>query len=190
MDFSATTRTFGMKIFLGVVDPDENLNVAFNFGRNLAEEITFDTPIVAVTDLSNLLIEKLADKFADELLTDDGALKYPPEEFLQHVPQSYRCMTSAIIGALVAAAHNSTLIVVDTGAIDIITRYLEEICPEIRPFILRSAQLIEYKNEDGNPNGFDGEAACIGVEIVEAALTALNEMKTFDETGVAKAIRS
>lgn len=189
MDFSATTRTFGMKIFLGVVDPDENLNVAFNFGRNLAEEITFDTPIVAVTDLSNLLIEKLADKFADELLTEDGALKYPPEEFLQHVPKNYRCMAGAIIGALVAAAHNSTLVVVDTGAIDIITRYLEEICPEIRPFILRSAQLIEYKNEDGNPNGFDGEAACMGVEIVEAALTALNEMKTFDETGVAKAIR-
>ena len=39
-----------MKIFLGIVDPEENLNVAFNFGRNLAEEITFDTPIVAVTD--------------------------------------------------------------------------------------------------------------------------------------------
>lgn len=190
IDFSATTRTFGMKIFLGVIDPDENLNVAFNFGRNLAEEITFDTPIVAVTDLSNPLIEKLADKFADELLTADGALKYPPEEFLQHVPQSYRCMTSAIIGALVAAAHNSTLVVVDTGAIDIITRYLEAICPEIRPFILRSAQLIEYKDPDGNPNGFDGEAACIGVEIVEAALTALNEMKTFDETGVAKAVRN
>jgi len=189
MDFSATTRTFGMKIFLGVVDPDENLNVAFNFGRNLAEEITFDTPIVAVTALSNLLIEKLAENFTDELLTADGALKYPPEEFLQHVPQNYRCLASAIIGALVAAAHNSTLVVVDTGAIDIITRYLEEICPEIRPFILRSAQLIEYKNADGNPNGFDGEAACIGVEIVEAALTALNEMKTFDEAGVAKAIR-
>ena len=99
-------------------------------------------------------------------------------------------MTSTIIGALVAAAHNSTLVVVDTGAIDIITRYLEEICPEIRPFILRSEQLIAFKNEEGNPNGFDVEAACMGVEIVEAALTALNEMKTFDETGVAKAIRS
>jgi len=190
MDFSATTRTFGMKIFLGIVDPEENLNVAFDFGRNLAEEITFDTPIVAVTDLSNILIEKLADKFADKLLKKNGELKYPPEEFLQHVPKNYRCLTSAIIGALVAAAHNSTLIVADTGAIDIIARYLEKICPEIRPFILHSSQLIKYKNEDDNPNGFDGEAACIGVEIVEAALTALNEMKTFDETGVAKAIRN
>ena len=190
MDFSATTRTFGMKIFLGVVDPEENLNVAFNFGRNLAEEITFDTPIIAVTDLSNIPLEKLGDTFANELLTKKGKLKYSPEKFLQHVPKEYRCLTSAIIGALVAAAHNSTMIVVDTGAIDIITRYLEKICPEIRPFILRSAQLVVYKNEDGTPSGFDGEAACIGVEIVEAALTALNDMKTFDETGVAKAIRN
>ena len=115
-------------------------------------------------------------------------MKYPPEEFLQHVPKEYRCLTSAIIGALVAAAHNSTLIVVDKGATDIITRYLEKICPEICPFILRSAQLIEYEDAEGNPTGFDGEAACMGVEIVEAALTALNEMKTFEDTGVAKAV--
>ena len=98
-------------------------------------------------------------------------------------------MTSALIGALVAAAHNSTMIVVDTGVTDIITRYLEKICPEIRPFILRSAQLIEYRDEEGNPTGFHGESACMGVEIVEAALAAINEMKSFEETGVEKAIR-
>ena len=98
-------------------------------------------------------------------------------------------MTGAIIGALVAAAHNSTLIVVDTGAADIIARYMEKICPEIRPFILRVDRLIVYESDDGTPNGFDGEASCIGVEIVEAALTALNEMKTFDEAGVAEAIK-
>lgn len=190
IDFSATARTFGMKIFLGVVDPTENLNVAFNFGRNLAEEITFDIPIISLTDLSHLLLDKLADEFADALLTEDGDLKYPPEEFLRHVPKNYQCMTSALIGALVAAAHNSTLVVVDIGAIDIIARYLEKICPEIRPYILHSNQLIVYQNEDGTPRGFDGESGSIGVEIVEAALTALNEMKTFEETGVRKAVRS
>lgn len=188
-DFSATTRTFGMKISLGVVEPDGNLNVAFNFGRNIAEEISFDTPIIALTDLGHLLEDKIADQFSDALLNEDGSLKVEPEEFLQHVPKNYRCLTSALIGAIVAAAHNSTLLVVDMGAVDIITRYLEEICPEIRPFVLRSAQLIEYRNEDGTPLGFDGEAACMGVEVVEAALTALNEMKSFDETGVSKAIR-
>lgn len=190
MDFSATTRTFAMKIFLGVVNPDENVNVAFNFGRNLAEEITFDTPIIALTDLSNLLEDKLDDIFSDALLTIDGELKYPPEEFLRHVPKNYQCMTGAIIGAMVAAAHNSTLIVVDTGAADIITRYLEKICPEICPFILRSEQLIEYKDDDNNLTGFDGESACMGVEIVEAALTVINEMKTFEETGLEQIIRN
>ncbi len=190
LDFSATTRTFGMKIFLGVVDPKENLNVAFNFGRNLAEEITFDTPIIALTDLSNPLMDKLADTFSEALLTKKGKLRFKPENFLQHVPKDYQCMTGAIIGALVAAAHNSTLIVVDTGAVDIIARYLERICPEVRPFILHAAQLITYKNDNGTITGFDGEAACIGVEIVEAALTALNDMKTFDETRVTKAIRN
>ena len=190
MDFSATTRTFGMKIFLGVVNPEENINVAFNFGRNLAEEISFDTPIIAMTDLSNLIVDKLADKFSKALLTKKGKLKYPPEEFLRHVPKDYQCMTGAIIGAIVAAVHNSTLIVVDKGAIEIIARYLEKICPEVRPFILHSAQLIVYESDEGNPTGLDGEAACIGVEIVEAALTALNDMKSFDETGVKRAIKN
>lgn len=190
MDFSATTRTFGMKIFMGVVNPEENLNVAFNFGRNLAEEISFDTPIIALTDLGNILIDKLDEKFSNALLTEDGDLKYPPEEFLQHVPKNYQCMTSSIIGAIVAAAHNSTLIVIDTGAAEIIARYLEKICPTVRPFILHAAQLIEYKSDNGDPIGFDGEAACMGVEIVEAALTAINDMKTFDDTGVEKAIRN
>ena len=190
MDFSATTRTFGMKIFLGVVNPAENLNAAFNFGRNLAEEISFETPILALTDLGNLLEDRLAEKFSDALLTPDGDLKFPPEEFLRHVPKNYQAMTGAIIGALVAAAHNSTLIVVDTGAADIIARYMEKICPAISPFILRVDRLIVYESDDGTPNGFDGEASCAGVEIVEAALSMLNEMKTFDETNVDKAIRN
>ena len=86
-------------------------------------------------------------------------------------------------------AHNSTLIVVDTGAIDIIARYVEEICPDVRPFILHSAQLIEFRSKDKSPDGFDGEAACMGVEIVEAALAAINGMKSFDETGVTKAVK-
>ena len=189
MDFSATTRTFGMKIFLGIVNPEENPNVAFNFGRNIAEEITFDTPIIALTDLSNLLEDRLDRKFENALLNDDGDLKFSPEEFLSHVPKNYQCMTGALIGAIIAAAHNSTLIVVDTGAIDIIARYVEEICPDVRPFILHSAQLIEFRSKDKSPDGFDGEAACMGVEIVEAALAAINGMKSFDETGVTKAVK-
>lgn len=189
MDFSMTARTFAMKLFAGVVDDKADPTVAFNFGRNLAEEISFSIPIIAMTDLNDWQFDKLEEKFNAALLTETGELKVAPEEFLNHVPKKYRCLTSAIIGAIVAAAHNSTLIVIDCGAIEIIARYLEKICPQIRPFLLYATKLINHDFSNINKKiGLDGEVACMGAEIVEAALTALNEMKTFDDTGVGTAI--
>ena len=188
LDFSMTARTFAMKVFLGVVDPKQNPTVAFNFGRTLGEEISFATPILAITELTDWELDMIDERMAAALLNDDGTFKFPPEEFLNHVPKKFRALTGAIIGAMVAAAHNSTLIVVDCGAVEIIARYLEEICPQIRPFILHSTELINFDFEPGERIGYDGEAACIGVEIVDAALTALNEMKTFNTTKVDTAI--
>lgn len=189
MDFSMTARTFAMKLFAGVVDDKADPTVAFNFGRNLAEEISFSMPIIAMTDLNDWQFDKLEEKFNAALLTETGELKVAPEEFLNHVPKKFRCLTSAIIGAIVAAAHNSTLIVIDCGAIEIIARYLEKICPQIRPFLLYATKLINHDFRNINKKiGLNGEVACMGAEIVEAALTALNEMKTFDDTGVGTAI--
>ncbi len=189
MDFSMTVRTFAMKIFMGVVDSKQNPNVAFNFGRTMAEEISFGVPILALTLLSDWRLDKIDERFARALLDKDGEFKVEPEEFLIHVPKNFRCLTSAMIGAIVAAAHNSTFIVIDSGAVEIIARYVEKICPQIRPFILHATDLINYDFKPDAPRiGFDGEAACIGVEIVEAALCALNEMKTFGDTSVDVAI--
>lgn len=188
MDFSMTVRTFAMKIFMGVVDSKQDPTVAFNFGRNLAEEISFGIPIIALTELTDWRLDKIDEKFARALLTKDGEFKVAPEDFMNNVPQNFRCLTSALIGAMIAAAHNSTFIVVDCGAVDIIARYLEKICPQIRPFILHATDLINFDFAPGQRIGFDGEMACIGVEIVEAALTALNEMKTFSDAGVDVAI--
>lgn len=190
MDFSMTCRTFAMKLFAGVVDPKANPTVAFNFGRNLAEEISFGMPIIALTDVSDWKIEKIDEKFFKALLTKNNELKVPPEEFLNYVPKKFRCLTSAIIGAIVAAAHNSTLIVLDCGVVEIIARYLEKICPEVRPFLLHGTELINFGFDDPDLRlGFDGEVACMGAEIVEAALTALNEMKTFKDANVAEALK-
>ena len=189
MDFSMTARTFAMKLFTGVVDDKAEPTVAFNFGRNLAEEISFSIPIIAITELSDWNFDRMDEKFFKALLTKDMDLKVPPEEFLSHVPKKFRCLTSAIIGAIVAAAHNSTLVVIDCGPVEIIARYLEKICPEVRPFLLYATKLIEYNFDDPKTRiGLDGEMACAGVEIVEAALTALNEMKTFHETEVEVAV--
>ena len=189
LDFSMTARTFAMKVFLGVVDPKQNPTVAFNFGRTIGEEISFAIPIIAITELTDWALDRIDEKFAAALLKKDGSFKVEPEEFLNHVPKKFRCLTGAIIGAMVAAAHNSTFIVVDCGAVEIIARYLEKICPQIRPFILHSTELINFDFEPGARIGYDGETACIGVEIVEAALSALNEMKTFDETKVAATVK-
>lgn len=187
MDFSMTCRTFAMKLFTGIVDSNVNPTIAFNFGRNLAEEISFGIPIIALTDLSDWDLDKIDEKFFKALLTKNNELKVPPEEFLNHVPKKFRCLTSAIIGAIVAAAHNSTLIVLDCGVVEIIGRYLEKICPEVRPFLLYGTKLIDYDFDDPDLKiGFDGEVACMGAEIVEAALTALNEIKTFEETKVSE----
>lgn len=189
MDFSMTARTFAMKLFTGIIDDKADPTVAFNFGRNLAEEISFSIPIIAITELSDWNFDRMDEKFFKALLTKDMELKVPPEEFLNHVPKKFRCLTSAIIGAIVAAAHNSTLVVIDCGPVEIIARYLEKICPEVRPFLLYATKLIDYDFDDPKIRiGLDGEVACMGVEIVEAALTALNEMKTFHETDVEVAV--
>ena len=188
MDFSMTARTFAMKIFMGIVDPKADPTVAFNFGRNLAEEISFSMPIIALTELSDWNFDKLDEKFAKVLLKKNGDLKVSPENLLNAVPKKFRCLTSAVIGAIIAAAHNSTLIVIDCGVVEIIARYLEAMCPEIRPFLLYATKLINYHFEPGMRIGFDGEISCIGVEVVEGALSALNDMKTFSETQVETAI--
>ena len=172
-----TARTFAMKIFMGVIDAKQNPNVAFNFGRTMAEEISFGVPILALSILSDWRLDKVDERFAKALLNKDGEFKVEPEEFLNNVPKNFRCLTSAMIGAIVAAAHNSTFIVVDSGAAEIIARYVEKICPQVRPFILHASDLINYDFKPGEHIGFDGEMACIGVEIIEAALCALNEMK-------------
>ena len=188
LDFSMTVRTFAMKLFLGVVDPKQDPTVAFNFGRTLGEEISFGVPILAITELTDWNVDYIDERFSAALLNKDGSFKVPPEEFLNHVPKKFKCLTGAIIGAMVAAAHNSTLIIVDCGAVEIIARFLETICPQIRPFILHATELINFDFEPGKRIGYDGETACIGAEVVEAALSALNEMKTFQDTRVATAI--
>ena len=184
MDFSMTARTFAMKTFMGIVDQKDDPSVAFNFGRNLAEEISFENPILALTELSDWDLDKLDEKFAKILLKKNGELKLPPETFLNALPKKFRCLASAIIGAIIAAAHNSTLIVVDCGAVEIIARYLEAMCPEIRPFLLYGTKLVNFHFSPGHRIGFDGEVACMGVEIAEAALHALNGMKTFKQAKV------
>lgn len=188
-DVSNTAEDFDIPITFAVVgDGEDDPATAFDFGRAAAEDVSFKTPIVGLTILNDVqAYENLGEDLDAALLTEIGALKYEPEEFLRHVPIENQRIVSAIIGALVAAAHNSSLVVVDIGAVDIIARYVEELCPEVRPYILHASRLI-VPDFEGLDDELDAEAICIAMEIIHGALLASNEMKTFDETGVSTAV--
>ena len=160
----------------------------FDFGRMTAEDLSFKVPIIGITIINDVAGgEDITSEFEDQLLTEDFKLKYKADDFLRHVPKHRRNLVSAVIGAIVAAAHNSSLVIVDVGAVEIISKYIEKLCPAVQPYILHAGKLIISYN-DGRDDELDGEAVCIAAEVVRAALHSLNEMKTFKETGVDTAL--
>ena len=169
-----SAEKFNIEMTLAQVK-DGEYTKAFDFGRMTAEDISFKVPIIGIMAVGN---EDL-DYDAYELLNDDGSLKYDADEFLKYVPQSAKNLLSSVVGAIVAATHNSSLVIVDAGAVDIAARYLEKLLPATRPYILHAEKLIADGNELIN-----GEAVNIGIEIVRASLYGISEMKTFKETGV------
>ena len=153
-----------------------------------AEDVSFKVPIIGILILSDISrYEDITEEIREHLLTQDNKLKYEATEFLKHVPKSRRNLISGVIGAIIAAAHNSSLIIVDAGAVDIIARYLEKLCPAIRPYILHATKLV-VNDKDYEDDELDGEVVCIAIEVIRAALHCINEMKTFKDTGVNAAI--
>ena len=113
-------------------------------------------------------------------MNPDGSLRYEADEFLQKAPEAYRPAIGAIIGAIIAAAHNSSFILLDDEATEIIARYTELLCPEVRPYILH-VQPALLQADITLPGGI---IASIGLNITEAALHMLNDMRTFADTKV------
>ena len=184
-DTYSTAENFNIDLTVALLANVSDTATAFDFGRMTAEDISFKVPVIGIVIASNDVKDNIHDLFEDTLLTPSGKLKFKPDEFLRHVPQSSRNLVSAVIGAIVSAAHNSSLIITDSGAVDIVARYLEQLCPTVTPYILHSSKLF---NDSNNLDALDSETACIAIEIVNAALHAINEMKSFKETGVNTAI--
>lgn len=170
---------------------------AFNFGREQAEELSFDMPIVVVTmteltsdtplgtaakELAGALLLPMEDECASayEPATSRASLKWQADEFLQHAPAAYHGAIGAVLGAIIAAAHNTSLVVIGDAATEIIALYTEELCPELRPYILHlQPRLLPL--DITAPGGLLG---CLGLHLIEAGLSALNNMKTFAEAKV------
>ena len=191
-DISNTASDFDVDLTFALIRNNENTTTVFDFGRMIAEDISFKVPIIgiSITSMSGESMSNYEDITLDleeELLTEDKKLKYKADDFLKHVPQKYRNLVSAVIGAIIAGAHNSSLVIVDSGAVDVIARYIKQLCPDVQPYILQASKLIA-EDSDGRDDELDGEAIGIAVEIVRAALYAVNEMKSFKDTGVDSAI--
>lgn len=170
------------EILMARLRPDLPPTAAFDFGRITAEDITFGTPIigVALTEDSEDACGTKAGKLRRALLDDQGDLRYAADEFLSHVPKELKPDTAAVMGAIIAAAHNSSLILLDDEATEIIARYTEALCPDIKPYILHvQPALLQLDIKMAG-----GITACLGKKLVDAAMHMLNDMKTFAETSV------
>ena len=71
----------------------------------------------------------------------------------------------------------------DDEATEIIARYPDQLCPDVRPYLLHIQPAL-LQTEASLPGGI---IACLGFGLVEASLHMLNDMRTFAEARVAVA---
>ena len=142
----------------------------------------------------NELIALAADEVGDEprgtmdgalreaLLFEDGTLRYAADGFLAHVPERYQPTVSALLGAMIAAAHNGAMVLLDSEAVQIVARYAMKIEPELCAYLLPvQPQLVDLGAL------LPGLTAGCGLQILRASLFMLNHMKTFEEARVSVA---
>ena len=96
------------------------------------------------------------------------------------MPKELQPDAAALLGAMIAGAHNNAMIVLDDESTEIIARYAEALCPALAPYVLhvQPALLTLNMKVPG------GAIACLGLKLVDAALHILNDMKTFSEAKV------
>ena len=185
MDTYETAESFNVDLTVALLSDVNDSTTAFDFGRMTAEDVSFKVPIIGITLVGEDGEGGINEQFQNGFLTASDKLRYRPEEFLRYVSKGDRGLVSAVIGAIISAAHNSSLVIVDVGAVDIIARYVESLCPGVVPYILHSSKIF---NDAYNLDLLEGEGASIAIEVVRGALHSMNEMKSFEETGVSVAI--
>ena len=174
----------GMKFAIAHLDCAKGATAAFDFGREESERYA----------TMNELIALAADEVGDEprgtmdgalreaLLFEDGTLRYAADGFLAHVPERYQPTVSALLGAMIAAAHNGAMVLLDSEAVQIVARYAMKIAPELCAYLLPvQPQLVDLGAL------LPGLTAGCGLQILRASLFMLNHMKTFEEARVSVA---
>ena len=173
-------RAAGTKLQVGHISLNHSQMDAFEFGRQQGEELALHHAIVGL-GLVDARQEKIQ-AIAQELITPDKQLRYDVADFLNHLDKQQQLLVSAMLGALVAAAHNSSMVILDDAATQAVARYAVKMLPDLEDFLL-PVQPQLYQLDIQAP----GLAALAGIRLVTASLHMLNDMKTFAEAQVAVA---
>ena len=181
---AAQADLIGARLAIAQLSPGKRAAAAFDFGREEGERYAVMNEVIALsaTDGEGEPCGAMSSALRQVLLTESGALRFRGDDFLDHVSPRYQGIVSSLLGAMIAAAHNGAMIVLDSEAVQIVARYAAKIAPELRSFLLPVEPPLT-----GIGAQLPGLTAACGLQIVRASLFMLNEMKTFDETNVSTA---
>lgn len=181
---AAQADLIGARLAIAQLSPGKRAAAAFDFGREEGERYAVMNEVIALsaTDGEGEPCGAMSSALRQALLTESGALRFRGDDFLDHVSPRYQGIVSSLLGAMIAAAHNGAMIVLDSEAVQIVARYAAKIAPELRSFLLPVEPPLT-----GIGAQLPGLTAACGLQIVRASLFMLNEMKTFNETNVSTA---
>ena len=181
---AAQADLIGARLAIAQLSPGKRAAAAFDFGREEGERYAVMNEVIALaaTDGEGEPCGAMNRALREALLTESGALRFKGDNFLGHVPPRYQGIVSSLLGAMIAAAHNGAMIVLDSEAVQIVARYAARIAPELRSCLLPVEPPLTSIGAQ-----LPGLAAACGLQIIRASLFMLNEMKTFNETNVSTA---
>ena len=181
---AAQADLIGARLAIAQLSPGKRAAAAFDFGREEGERYAVMNEVIALsaTDGEGEPCGAMSSALREALLTESGALRFKGDNFLGHVPPRYQGIVSSLLGAMIAAAHNGAMIVLDSEAVQIVARYAARIAPELRSCLLPVEPPLTSIGAQ-----LPGLAAACGLQIIRASLFMLNEMKTFNETNVSTA---
>ena len=174
----------GARLAIAQLAPGKSTAAAFDFGREEGERYAVMNEVIALAaiDGEGEPCGAMNRALREALLTESGALRFKGDNFLGHVSPRYQGIVSSLLGAMIAAAHNGAMIVLDSEAVQIVARYAARIAPELRSCLLPVEPPLTSIGAQ-----LPGLAAACGLQIIRASLFMLNEMKSFNETNVSTA---
>lgn len=170
----------GADVMAAYLTQDRSQMDAFEFGRLQGENISLGNQVMGLSIIHNT--PSKIDELADMLCDKRGNLKLQATTFMNKLPPNMQLIASALLGAIISATHNRTMIILGDRAVTALAGYAAQLVPEIQPFLLPIEPPLYHMKVN-----IPGVTACMGMRLIDAALHTINNMKTFSEAQVAVA---